>query len=54
MNIHDFLKAKEGEIWNVSDTAEVERILREIDRLAEAAVLHESARFAACEARRRT
>lgn len=38
MSIHDHLKSAEGRVWTADDTAEVERVLSEIDRVAEAAV----------------
>jgi len=38
MNIHVYLKAAEGFEWTPEKTAEVERVLREIDRVAEGLV----------------
>ena len=34
MYIGDYLKEREGEMWTSEDTAEVLRILREVDALA--------------------
>jgi hypothetical protein len=34
MYLPDFLKAKEGQTWTAEDTAEVNRIVAEIERLA--------------------
>lgn len=44
--IADYLASRQGQVWTEADTAEVLRIFREVDRLAEALVAKANAKEA--------